>query len=57
MAVALPALADAGYRAAVLWTLANYARGQRFYEAMGWRLDGGVRDEGRQVRYRYRFSP
>lgn len=56
MDVALRALAAAGYREAVLWTLANYPQGQRFYEAMGWRLDGGVRDEGRQVRYRYQLS-
>lgn len=41
-----------GYREAVLWTLANYERGQRFYEAMGWEADGGRRDEGRQIRYR-----
>jgi GNAT superfamily N-acetyltransferase len=57
MAVALRALEAAGYREAVLWTLANYAQGQRFYEATGWRVDGGVRDEGRQVCYRYCFSP
>lgn len=42
-----------GYRQAVLWTLANYAQGQRFYEAAAWRLDGGIRDAGRQVRYCY----
>lgn len=52
MTVALHYLAADGYREAVLWTLAEYERGQRFYEAMGWRLDGGARAEGRQVRYR-----
>jgi GNAT superfamily N-acetyltransferase len=57
-----------GYQEAVLWTLAGYERGQRFYESMGWKQDGGVRDSGirdsgirdsgirdtgRQIRYRY----
>jgi hypothetical protein len=53
MRTVLKHLVSDGYRAAVLWTLANYDRGQRFYEAMGWRADGGVRDEGRQIRYRH----
>lgn len=44
-----------GYQEAILWTLAHYPRGQRFYEAMGWQLDGSVRDEGRQIRYRYKL--
>jgi GNAT superfamily N-acetyltransferase len=58
MAVALEALADdGGYRAAILWTLAGYERGRAFYEATGWVLDGGLRDEGRQVRYRYPLAP
>jgi ribosomal protein S18 acetylase RimI-like enzyme len=52
MAVALHHLAADGYREAVLWTLASYPRGQKFYQAMGWGLDSGVRDEGRQIRYR-----
>jgi N-acetylglutamate synthase-like GNAT family acetyltransferase len=56
LAVALENLRADGYREAVLWTLAHYDQGQRFYEAAGWRLDGGVRDEGRQVRYRQRFG-
>lgn len=55
MGVALDGLAAQGQREAVLWTLANYERGQRFYEAMGWQLDGGVRNAGQQVRYRYRI--
>jgi hypothetical protein len=52
MTSALEHLCHDGYREAVLWTLANYGRGQRFYEAMGWKADGALRDEGRQVRYR-----
>lgn len=51
MFVALQHLAADGYHEAVLWTLAGYKRGQNFYEAMGWSPDGGVRDEGRQIRY------
>jgi len=42
-----------GYRQAVLWTLAHYQQGQCFYEAAGWKPDGGTRDAGRQVRYRH----
>jgi ribosomal protein S18 acetylase RimI-like enzyme len=42
-----------GYREGVLWTLAHYEQGQRFYEAAGWELEGGTRDAGRQVRYRH----
>ena len=53
LAVALSYLRADGYRQAVLWTLAHYEQGQRFYEAAGWQLDGGVRDAGRQVRYRH----
>jgi N-acetylglutamate synthase-like GNAT family acetyltransferase len=56
MAVALRGLADHGWCEAILWTLAHYERGQRFYTATGWQLDGSVRDEGRQLRYRYRFE-
>ena len=53
MTVALEFLASDGYRAAILWTLSGYERGRAFYEATGWTLDGGIRDEGRQVRYRH----
>jgi N-acetylglutamate synthase-like GNAT family acetyltransferase len=53
MTKALNLLTHQDYREAVLWTLANYERGQRFYEATGWKQDGGVRDAGRQIRYRY----
>ena len=45
-----------GYREAVLWTLAHYEQGQRFYAAAGWELDGGTRDAGRQVRYRHELG-
>jgi GNAT superfamily N-acetyltransferase len=43
----------ARYPEAILWTLANYDQGQRFYEATGWTEDGGTRDGGRQVSYRF----
>lgn len=56
LAASHDALRAAGYREAVLWTLAGYDQGQRFYEAAGWRFDGGVRDAGRQVRYRHRLG-
>jgi GNAT superfamily N-acetyltransferase len=56
MKTAVHQLAADGYREAVLWTFAGYERGHRFYEATGWRLDGGVRDEGRQLRYRIRLA-
>jgi GNAT superfamily N-acetyltransferase len=52
MSTALEHLVADGYREAVVWTLANYPRGQLFYAATGWSLDGGTRDQGRQVRYR-----
>ena len=53
MMTALEHLAGDGYREAILWTLADYERGQRFYEATGWKVDGGMRDGGRQIRYRH----
>ena len=49
-------LAADGYRGAILWTVEGYERGIGFYEAMGWRRDGGVRDGGRQVRFRCELS-
>lgn len=52
ISVALRYLVSDGYCEAIIWTVAGYERGKAFYEAMGWRLDGGVRDEGRQIRYR-----
>ena len=41
-----------GYNEAIVWTVEGYERGIAFYEAMGWWRDGGVRDEGRQIRFR-----
>lgn len=52
MACALDDLRAAGYREAILWTLADYARGRRFYESTGWRASGEARDSGRQVAFR-----
>lgn len=53
MATALRQLAADGYEAAVLWTLRDFQRSRAFYEATGWRRDGGSRDDGRQVSYRH----
>ncbi|MGW0229892.1 N-acetyltransferase family protein [Actinopolymorpha singaporensis] len=53
MRTALRALAESGYREAVLWTVTGYARGQAFYEATGWRRDGNTRDDGRQLSFRH----
>ena len=50
MIVALRALA-AHYRDAVVWTVAGYDRGYRFYEAMGWHRDGRTRAHGREVSF------
>jgi GNAT superfamily N-acetyltransferase len=52
MSIAIEHLIADSYHQAVVWTLANYPRGQRFYEATGWSLDGGTRDQDRQIRYR-----
>ncbi len=46
----------AGYPEAILWTLADYDRGQRFYASTGWHPDGNTRDNGHQVSYRFTFS-
>jgi ribosomal protein S18 acetylase RimI-like enzyme len=56
MRTALHALRDDGYRSAILWTLADYDRGQRFYLAAGWTADGGTRDGGRQVSFRHNLD-
>jgi GNAT superfamily N-acetyltransferase len=53
MQTALAALAHGGFPQAILWTLAAYDRGQRFYESTGWKPDGGIRDDGHQVSYRH----
>ena len=50
-------LAQDGYRVAILWTVAGYRHGIGFYEAMGWRRDGGIRDQKRQIRLRQAFAP
>jgi GNAT superfamily N-acetyltransferase len=52
MAPALAALKRAGYREAIVWTWAGYARGRGFYERTGWNSDGGHRDERRQISFR-----
>jgi GNAT superfamily N-acetyltransferase len=52
MAVAAAHLVADRYDEAILWTLANYERGDAFYRSTGWLPDGAKRDEGRQVRYR-----
>ena len=52
ISLALKHLVSDGYSEAILWTVEGYERGIAFYEAMGWARDGGVRDEGRQIRFR-----
>jgi GNAT superfamily N-acetyltransferase len=39
---AVAGLRDGGFRAAILWVLADNARGRRFYERAGWRPDGAT---------------
>ncbi len=51
MSQALHSLAADGYRQAIVWTLANYPRGARFYESTGWQRNGAVRADGRHVCY------
>jgi GNAT superfamily N-acetyltransferase len=53
MADALDGLRTARFASAVLWTLADYPRGDAFYRAAGWRPDGRSRDSGRQASYRH----
>ncbi len=45
-----------GYREARLWTLAEYPPAAAFYDAMGWSLNGTVRDEGRHLCYSHRLG-
>jgi hypothetical protein len=52
MDVALRSLARE-YVSAVVWTVAGYDRGQRFYEAMGWASVSRTRAEGREVCFRH----
>ncbi len=57
ISLALQHLVADGYRQAILWTVEGYKRGIAFYEAMGWSRDGGVRDNGRQIRFRRDLAP
>ena len=52
MSLTLQYLVSDGYNEAIVWTVEGYERGIAFYEATGWRRDGGVRDEGRLIRFR-----
>ena len=52
MSLAVRYLASDGYIEAIVWTVEYYERGIAFYEALGWRRDGVIRDEGRQMRFR-----
>ena len=54
ISLALQHLVSDGYREAILWTVEGYERGIAFYEAMGWKRDGGIRDGGRQIRSPFR---
>ena len=53
MSQALRALSSDGYREAVLWTFADYPRGDTFYRAMGWSRSGTFRNDGTQLLYRH----
>lgn len=50
-------LVAVGYRQGILWTLADYERGRKFYEATGWRASGEVRDSGKQIAFRRALLP
>ena len=56
----LEVLRERGYAEAVLWVLDDNPRARRFYEAGGWRLDGGRRAGEhlgvRTVELRYRID-
>jgi ribosomal protein S18 acetylase RimI-like enzyme len=52
MRAALDDLLEAHHREGILWTLAEYGQGRKFYEATGWRAYGEVRDAGRQIAFR-----
>lgn len=52
MSVPFRHLASDGYNEAIVWSAERYEWGIAFYEAMGRRRDGGVRDDGRQIRFR-----
>ena len=55
--VALRYLVTDGYRQAIVWTVEGYEQGIAFYEAMGWRRGGGMRDDGRQISFRRELAP
>ncbi|MEV4802986.1 GNAT family N-acetyltransferase [Nonomuraea sp. NPDC049421] len=61
MAESMRTLREAGFSSAGLWVLEGNARAIRFYERMGWRRDGAVKDavigglEVRELRYRCAF--
>lgn len=55
MTVAVESLEEA-FSEAILWTVAGYEQGQRFYEATGWTADGGTRQGGRHVSFRRSLS-
>ncbi len=62
LSVTTGALVTAGFRSAALWVFAGNGRARRFYEAAGWRADGGAAREetgGRileELRYRRDLS-
>lgn len=51
MRVALEALAEDGYRKAVLWTPAGHGSAHSFYERLGWRANGADRADGKHVAF------
>lgn len=58
---AMSALADAGYEQVTLWVLEANRRARRFYEAAGWRADGGSEPvpngAAPLLKLRYRWVP
>jgi GNAT superfamily N-acetyltransferase len=56
-------LRTAGFAETILWVLEDNPRTRRFYEAAGWRHDGGskrdthLQTEVTEVRYRKRLQP
>ena len=54
--IAVKHLVSDGYSEAIVWTVEHYEQGISFYGAMGWRQDGGVRDNGRQIRLRQKLT-
>ena len=52
MHAALGDLRGSGCRQAIVWTIAGYAQGRKFYESTGWHASGEVRDSGVQIAFR-----